>query len=581
MLLRTSDPAPAAPAVVPVESPVLAVARPASRRFRLLRAYSAALRVALSYLWFEGVSWLRGPRWAHAQRAALHARNGRRVRRAILRLRGLFIKAGQLASVLTNFLPEPFRDELEGLQDQVPAGPLAHVRRRIESELGTPPEVLFATFDPQPLASASLAQVHRATLADGRAVAVKVQHAEIEAIARLDLRAIQTILRVVGRWFGIRGLREQLAQIEAIILEELDFEQEARNLVAIAERLDGRPDVDVPHVVPERSSQRVLTTTFVDGVKANDLAAIERLGLDRQQIALRIMETYSRLIFHDGLYHADPHPGNLLVQADGTVVFLDFGAVARLTPAMQRGLAAFLMGVMKSDADRVTAALGTMGFVPTGNAAPKAVLELVNGIHERVLGGMDPWSFSLGDVGPAFVQQAHAQTFDDMRALDVSFRDLAGAFQVPRDWILLERTVLLLLGLCTTLDPTINPFRVLWPYVEPLAREAAPSPWTFVTDALQDAARTLFGLPATADRALEKLDQGEVEVQVPALLDQTAVLVAIGRQIVYTLGVLGTGALATVAHLGGDGVLATGWALGCGVLVAALLVSMRRLRRAA
>ncbi|NNF57274.1 MAG: AarF/ABC1/UbiB kinase family protein [Rhodothermaceae bacterium] len=578
MLLRTSD---SAPAVAPASPTVLAVARPASRRFRLVRAYAAALRVAFSYFVFEVLAWVRGRKWARARRPALHARNGRRVRMAILRLRGLFIKAGQLASVLTNFLPEPFRDELEGLQDQVPAGPLVHVRRRIEAELGALPETLFATFDAQPIASASLAQVHRATLEDGRAVAVKVQHADIEAIARLDLRAIQTILRVVGRWFGIRGLREQLAQIEAIILDELDFAQEARNLAAIAERLGGHPGVDVPHVVPERSSQRVLTTTFMEGVKANDLAAIERLGLDRKQIALRIMETYSRLIFRDGLYHADPHPGNLLVQADGTVVFLDFGAIARLTPAMQRGLAAFLMGVMNRDASRVTEALGTMGFVPTGNAAPKAVLELVNGIHERVLGGMDPWSFSLGDVGPAFVQQAHAQTFDDMRALDVSFRDLAGAFQVPRDWILLERTVLLLLGLCTTLDPTINPFKVLWPYVEPLAREAAPSPWTLVTDALQDAARTLFGLPATADRALDKLDQGEVEVQVPALRDQTAVLVAIGRQVVYTLGALGTGAFATVAHLGGDTLLAVGWGLGCGVLFTALLVSMRRLRRGA
>ena len=321
----------------------------------------------------------------------------------------------------------------------------------------------------------------------------------------------------------------------------------------------------------------MLTTTFVEGVKANDLATLERLGLDRQRIALQIMETYCRLIFRDGLYHADPHPGNLIVRPDGTVVFLDFGAVARLTPAMQRGLAAFLMGVMNRDANRVTAALGTMGFVPTGNAAPQAVLDLVNGIHTRVLGGLDPWSFRLGDVGPAFVRQAHAQTFDDMRDLDVSFRDLAGAFQVPRDWILLERTVLLLLGLCTTLDPTINPFRVLWPYVEPLAREIAPSPWAFVTDAIQDAARTLFGLPATADRALEKLDRGEVEVQVPSLRNQTAVLIALGRQVVYTLGALGTGALATVAHLGGDAGLAVGWGAGSVACFVALLRAMRRL----
>ena len=315
---------------VPIE-----VARPARRRFRLARAYGAALRVALSYLAFGLAARVRGPRWAARRRPALHARNGRRVRVSILRLRGLFIKAGQLASVLTNLLPEPFRVELEGLQDRVPASPTDAVRARIASELGAPPEALFDGFTALPVASASLAQVHRARLAapagdvagnptsvppkasplplgegqgegpaspepgappsnpwpvggDGlahgaparddrqpvwRDVAVKVQHADIDAIARIDLRAIETILRVVGRWFGVRGLRGQFREIEAVILEELDFAREAANAAEIAQNLG--PGVSVPAVVPERSSRRVMTTAFVDGIKAGDLGALD------------------------------------------------------------------------------------------------------------------------------------------------------------------------------------------------------------------------------------------------------------------------------------------------------------------
>ena len=402
---------PPAVAGPPVGRPAIEVAHPARRRFRLVRAYAAAIRVALSYLWFEVVARVRGRAWRRRHRAALHARNGRRVRRSVLRLRGLFIKAGQLASVLTNLLPEPFRAELEGLQDRVPASPPESVRARVRAELGAEPEALFAAFSPAPVASASLAQVHRARLAApasgdgqaaGRDVAVKVQHADIEAIARLDLRAIETILRAVGRVFGVRGLRDQFREVEAVILGELDFEREARNAAEIAANLG--PGLAVPAVVPERSSRRVLTTAFVDGIKAGDTAALDAAGIDRTALAERVLDAYGGMVFRDGLYHADPHPGNLLVRPDDTapdgfeVVFLDFGAVARLTPEMRRGLAEMVAGVLARDAARVTAALTTMGFVAEGVGADAAVLALVERVHERVLRSLDPDAFRLGDL---------------------------------------------------------------------------------------------------------------------------------------------------------------------------------------
>ncbi len=574
--------APPLPAAAPAPPPI-PTARPASRRFRLARAYAVAARVALSYGWFGLMRRFWGEGWAERRRPALHARNGQRVRRAMLRLRGLFIKAGQLASALTNFLPEPFRRELEGLQDRVPAGPYEHVRRRIVEELGAEPEALFAHFGLAPIASASLAQVHRATLPDGRAVAVKVQHADIEAIARLDLRAIGTILRVAGRWFGVRGLDEQFAEIEALILAELDFEQEAKNTEALGARLREAPRVDAPHVVPERSSRRVLTTTFERGVKADDLAALADLGLDRTALAERIMRAYGQLIFRDGLYHADPHPGNLLVRDAGTVVFLDFGAVARLTPEMQAGLAEFLMGTMERDAARVTASLAAMGFTPTapGSAAQAAVEELVHGVHERVLHGLDPMRFRLADITPEHTLATHAETFRDMDALGVSFRDLAGAFRVPRDWILLERTALLLLGLCTALAPDLNPFRVLWPYVAPLARGSVPSVLRGLLARTFDgsAARSLLGLPAPTPDAATDATAALVAVRREEAAARTAALAAARRQVVYTLGTLGAGALATVAYVGGSVGLAALWGLGGAVPALALVRSLRRSAR--
>ena len=628
-----STPTPGAGTAAAVAPVVIETARPARRRFRLARAYAAALRVALSYLAFALTARVRGARWAARRRPALHARNGRRVRASILRLRGLFVKAGQLASVLTNLLPEPFRVELEGLQDRVPASPPASVRARVVAELGAPPEALFDGFSEWPVASASLAQVHRARLAvavpsgvavavpggvavpsgtpealgsgapginaaggDGlaggslaaprladtdrqpeaawRDVAVKVQHADIDAIARIDLRAIETILRAVGRWFGIRGLRDQFREIEAVILEELDFRREAANAAEIAQNLG--PGVSVPAVVPERSSRRVMTTAFVDGVKAGDLAALDAAGVDRLALAERILDAYGAMIFRDGLYHADPHPGNLLVRPDAAMpdgfelVFLDFGAVARLTPAMQTGLAEMIAGVLARDPARVTAALATMGFVADAGSleADAAVAALVEGVHERVLRGLDVRALRLGDLTLELALETHAQTWDDMADLGVSVTDLASAFRVPRDWILLERTALLLIGLCGAIAPDVNPLTTIEPYIRPLTREAAAGTAGAVWDRVQTEARRLVALPGRLDRVLAQAEAGALVVRQPDVAAATDRLAAAVRSLAWSVGAVGAGAVGYAAWSGGAGALAVALAAlaaACGV----------------
>ena len=558
--------------------------------FRRARAYLVAARVGWSYLVFEVLEFVFGAGWSRWARPRLHARNGRRIRDAILRLRGLFLKAGQLASVLTGLLPEPLRRPLEALQDRVPGSAYEAVAERVRRELGGEPDKLYASFERAPIASASLAQVHRATLSDGRQVAVKVQHADIEAIAQIDLLAIERILRVVGALLGVRGLAEQLAEIEAVIRAELDFTAEAAHtteLGAVLAPPAPRPDaasaparVSVPEVVPELSRQRVLTTTYEEGVKITDIAQLAAWGVDRRELAGRLVDAYARMVFRDGTYHADPHPGNLLVRPDGSLVFLDFGAVGRLTEPMRRGLAEFMLGVLLRDARRVTESLGVMGFVASDADGAAAVATLVERIHERVLRGLDPSDFKLSDLTLDWARAQHADTFDEMADLGISVRDLAGAFDVPQDWILIERTVLLLIGVLTQLAPDFNPLERVWPHLRGLAGDAVPSLGSTATTTLREAAQTALTLPRRLNAVLGLAERGELRLASSASDGIAEAVATAGRRLVWTLAAGGSAALALGADAVGRVGLAGGLWTVAGVCGVVLLGSLARARRA-
>ncbi|NJM91251.1 MAG: AarF/ABC1/UbiB kinase family protein [Myxococcales bacterium] len=216
--------------------------------------------------------------WIEHRLREVHLRNARRIERAICELQGLFIKVGQLISIMTNFLPEEFRRELEGLQDAVPPRAFADIERRLREELGRGPEVLFASFEERPIASASIGQVHRAQLHSGQRVAVKVQYPDIEEIVRSDLRTLQRIFRIVSWFVPYHGLDEVYREIRVLVLAELDYRAEADNGRKIGSNFEGRSDVRFPIVVAALSTSRVLTTHFETGCKISDIASLRKQG---------------------------------------------------------------------------------------------------------------------------------------------------------------------------------------------------------------------------------------------------------------------------------------------------------------
>jgi ubiquinone biosynthesis protein len=497
--------------------------------WRFMRAYSTTFRVIWSYTWLGLMSRLMGSAWRDQHMVGVHTRNARRVYRTILDLQGLFIKVGQLLSIMANFLPEEFRVELEGLQDQVPPRPYDEIESRIEKELGSKISDLFADIQRRPIASASLGQVHEAHLKDGQHVCVKVQHAEIDTIVRLDLRTIRRIMMIVQFFVPVQGLDAYYHQIRELLKQELDFNREADSIERIAKNFAADAKVVFPTPIRSHSTLRVLTTTFLEGKKANDIVGIDAMGVDKKDIAKRLVRAYCQMIFVDGVYHADPHPGNILVGPDGSLILLDFGAVAELSPQMREGIPEFLEGVLRRDTPRLIKAMKKMGFLSRTN--DEEVSErIIEYLHARFQEEVKLESFNLKDIK---VDPARGlESLLDLRRMNIGLKELSGTFHVPKDLVLLERTLLLLYGCCSLLDPELNPLGIIQPYLQDFV--LGNRDFTQIAiEAVRDAAMTAVTLPEEVHRYLKRAQRGQIEIRVRGVQEGARAVYAVGRQIIY------------------------------------------------
>ena len=547
--------------------PPLAVRPQAISRWRFLRAYATTFRILGTYFWLGLGARFFGEPFRTSRLAAAHERSARRLYTAIVELQGLFIKVGQLLSIMAAALPKEFRQELEGLQDQIPPRPFEELRARIEQEFGEPVEKLFASLAREPIASASLGQVHEARLPDGRHVVVKVQHLGIEEIVATDLVTIRRILRIVHGFYPIEGLDAYYTQIRQLLKEELDFRQEAANVERIAKNFKPESRVVFPTVILERSTSRVLTTLFLEGTKLSDREGLERLGIDRGEIAQRLVRTYCQMLFIDGIYHADPHPGNVLVGPDGSLVLLDFGAVAELSPQMREGIVEFIEAVMRRSTERILTAMRKMGFISrTGDARVSEAV--VDYFHDRFQEQVRIEGLNLEKI--KLDPERGLEHILDLRKMNIGLEELSGAFVIPRQWVVLERTILLLFGSCSVVDPSLDPTSVIRPYVEEFV--LGNRDWRAVAlDTVRDLALGAVALPEDVRRYIQRSTRGELEMRIRGLDGAARSMYAIGRQLIYTAISIATGFGWWQLRLHGEPALARalGWT---SVVAASLLV---------
>ncbi len=506
------------------------------------------------------VDWLKGINYEWVQHRLIGPEGQKladlqqsvRLRLALSELGTTFIKLGQMLSTRGDLVGQGVASELKILQSNTPADTPEQVRSTFLADLGKPPEEIFAKFDPIPIASASIGQVHRAVLHDGSEVIVKVQHAGITNTVHRDLEILAGLADLAEHHATPLRPYQPIAttsEFRRTLLRELDFTRELRNLHQFAENFKESETVRFPIAYPEFSSQRVLTMEWLDGESVADAEKIRAKGVDLAQFAERGAKMYLDMIFRDGFYHADPHPGNLLVMPDGVVGVLDCGMVGRLDGALREDFEGMLLAAVNGDADELTDYIMRLGEVPASVSR-------------------DALRAEVGDFASEYLTQSMSD-FDLSGALK-GLIDIIRSYKIilPSSCSMLLKVLVMLEGTACDLDPKFSLAELFKPYyTQAMRRKFSPERlWHRTQRAVRDWDRLIDVFPRDMADILSRVRKGSFDVN----LQHRRMDTIVNRLV---MGVLSAALFVGSAELWSTGVKPVWWgvsvpgAVGCGVAV--------------
>ena len=462
---------------------------------------------------FLSARWLYGKRWTYRGGKTPESLAARRRKQAIwiretfLDLGPTFIKLGQLFSTRADLFPIEYVEELTKLQDRVPAFSYEQVQEIIEADLGKSVPELYRTFDPIPLAAASLGQVHKAQLHSGEAVVVKVQRPGLKRLFEIDLAILRGIAYYFQRhpeWGKGRdwlGIYEECCRI---LWLEIDYINEGRNADTFRRNFRQQQDwVQVPRVFWRYASPRVLTLEYMPGIKISHYDALEAAGLDRKRLAYLGAKAYLHQLLEDGFFHADPHPGNIAVSPEGALIFYDFGMMGQVQPVTRERLMITFLGIAQRDADLVVASLVELGAL--------AKAEDMGPVRRSIQYILD----NLMDK--PFEEQSVIEISDDLYAVAYD-----QPFRFPATFTFVMRAFSTLEGVGKGLDPEFNFMEAAKPFATKLMTNgnSPNSTDTLFGELGRQAAQmstTALGLPRRLEDTLEKLERGDIRVRVRSI----------------------------------------------------------------
>jgi predicted unusual protein kinase regulating ubiquinone biosynthesis (AarF/ABC1/UbiB family) len=377
-----------------------------------------------------------------------HQRGANRVLETAASLGGALIKACQFASTRPDLLPAIYIRTLAPLQDRMPPRSWSEIEKAITRELGQRPHDVFAQIEHEPVAAASIAQVHRARLHDGRTVAVKVQYPDIENLVATDLAVLEQIVKAIARLAPTIQLQPIVDYLKETLPLELDFEHEAESMTRLRAALAHRDDVLVPAVMPDLSTEHLLVMDYIHGIKITDREALEQASISPHEVARLLNDLYADQMLHLGILHADPHPGNLLVQPGPRLVLVDHGLTVPLAPSLVDALRKMVQALARGDFAELISALAEAGLRFDGEVDIATLLQLVG-----VLLGTDQASES-------------DETAGDVDGVEVGMQIGKSIGTIPTDLLLVGRVLGLLDGITKQLDPSMDTMEIVAHYAE-------------------------------------------------------------------------------------------------------------------
>jgi len=453
-------------------------------------------------LWWDGQAWTYPGGVTPERQARRRSRRARWITRQFLALGSAFIKLGQLLSARPDVLPAELVEELARLQDQVPAFGFDVVQGLLEQELGDRCAEIV-DLEEVPLGAASLAQVHRASLRSGRQVVLKVQRPGLERVFRSDLEVLQQLAAVVQRhprwgrgrdWVGIAQ------ECRRVLLRELDFRLEAEHAARFRQQFLDDPGIRVPGVIWELSSRRVLCLDYLPGIKITDRPALIEAGINPALVAEKGAASYLQQLVRFGFFHADPHPGNLAVAADGALIYYDFGMMGQLSSRLRGRLGSMVRAAASRDASGLVEELQAAGVIAPGvELGP--VRRLVRVMLNEAL--TPPFSSNV------------------LEKLSGDLYDLVYGqpFRLPPELIFVMRALSTFEGVGRVLDPGFSLVAIARPYLLPLMTSSGGGANDLLNELSRQAAEVgsrALGIPKRLDESLARIEQGDLQVQIRA-----------------------------------------------------------------
>ncbi|MEQ8386645.1 MAG: AarF/ABC1/UbiB kinase family protein [Coleofasciculus sp. A1-SPW-01] len=539
-----------------------------SRHRRFVDIWTFVLTL-LFQLWLNGKPWSYPGGMTDAKQAARRKTQAIWIRDTFLELGPTFIKVGQLFSTRSDLFPGEYVEELSKLQDRVPAFNYDQVEAIVKKDLGKSVSELFDNFDPIPLAAASLGQVHKAQLQSGEEVVVKVQRPGLRKLFTIDLQILKGIARYFqnhpdwGRGRDWMGIYEECCRI---LWEEIDYLSEGRNADTFRRNFRTYDWVKVPRVYWRYTSNRVLTLEYAPGIKISHYEALEAAGLDRKLLAQLGAKAYLQQLLNDGFFHADPHPGNIAVSPEGSLIFYDFGMMGRIKANVREGLMQTLFGVAQKDASRVVESLVALGALsPVDDMGP---------VRRSIQYMLDHF------MDKPFEQQSVSEISDDL--YEIAYGQ---PFRFPATFTFVMRAFSTLEGVGKGLDPEFNFMEVAKPFaLQIMTNGNSPEGNTFLNELGRQAAQvssTALGLPRRIEDTIEKLERGDIRLRVRSIESDRILRrmssIQIGTN--YALLLSAFTLSATILFVNGQVGLALVVALVAAAIAFALIRLLRRLDR--